>query len=194
MRGRWRAIPWQPCWKVTTADQLLLLDTPGCRHELLDGELRTVSNAGWWHGAIAAAVCEFLRAHVRLNHLGCVFAAATGFLLARNPDTVRSPDAAFVRTDRMPKEPSRGHFVGAPDLAVEVTSPSETWDYVLAKVHAWLAHGTRVVWVIESEAARASVFDVAGTVTMLGARDTLRGGDVLPGFAVPIADLSPTIG
>lgn len=178
---------------TTTAEQLLQLDEPGCRHELVRGELRRMSNAGWWHGAIAAAVCEFLRAHVRQHRLGLVFAAETGFLLSRNPDTVRSPDAAFVRNERVPKEPSRGYFTGAPDLAVEVTSPTDTWEHVHEKAQCWLAHGAGAGWVVEAETRRVTVFRAGGTVAVLGANDTLRGDDALRGFAIPVAELFPAI-
>jgi Uma2 family endonuclease len=180
--------------RVTTADQLLTVDEPGFRHELVRGELRRMSNAGWWHGAVAMRIGARLQTHVEAHGIGCVFAAETGFLLARDPDTVRSPDAAFVRGERLPAQPGRGYFAGAPDLAVEVTSPSDTWQHVLEKVHDWLAHGARAVWIVEAEARRVSVFDAAGTATVLRAHDTLRGGDVLPDFAIAVADLYPAIG
>ena len=130
-----------------------------------------------------------LQAHVETHRLGVVFAAETGFLLARDPDTVRSPDAAFVRTDRLPQEPCRGYFAGAPDLAVEVTSPSDTWEHVHEKAACWLAHGAAVVWVVESEARRVAVFHPGGTITVLGTNDTLRGEPALPGFVIAVADL-----
>ena len=178
--------------KVTTADQLLLLDEPGCRHELVRGELRRMSNAGWWHGAVAAAVCELVRAHVRQHRLGLVFAAETGFLLARDPDTVRSPDAAFVRAERIPPQPARGYLEGAPDLAVEVTSASDTWQQVHEKARCWLDHGALAVWVIDAEARRVAVFHRGSTITVLGTTDVLRGEPPLPGFAIAVADLFPT--
>ena len=178
---------------VTTAEQLLTLREPGCTHELVRGELRRMSNAGWWHGAVAAAVGEYLRTHVRNHRTGLVFAAETGFLLGRHPDTVRSPDAAFVRSERLPRQAAGGHFVGAPDLAVEVTSPGDSFEAVQEKALAWLAHGARVVWVVEAQARRVCVYRPGGTMRWLGVGDTLDGDDVLPGFAVAVAALFPEL-
>ncbi len=179
---------------LTTADQLLVLDEPGCRRELVRGELRRMSFSGWWNGAVAATVGKLLCAHMRQQHLGVVVAAGTGFLLARNPDTVRSPDAAFVRSERLPKHPTRDYFEGAPDLAVEVTSPTDTWEYVHEKAQCWLAHGASAVWVVEAEARRVTVFRARGTVTVLGANDALHGDDALAGFTIPVAELFPAFG
>ena len=176
---------------VTTADQLLQLDEPGCRHELVRGELRRMSNAGWWHGLIAMRIGGRLQAHVEAHRLGGVFAAETGFLLARGPDTVRSPDAAFVRADRLPANQTRGYFDGAPDLAVEVTSPTDTWEHVHEKARCWLDHGAAAVWVVEADARRVAVFRPGGTITVLETNDMLRGDGTLSGFAVPVAELFP---
>jgi Uma2 family endonuclease len=178
---------------VTTVEQLLELHEPGFSHELVRGELRRMSNAGWWHGAIAAAIGDYLYTHVRTRRLGIAFAAETGFVLARNPDTVRSPDASFVRTGRLPTTPGPGLFVGAPDLAVEVTSPSDTFTAVHEKALDWLAHGAREVWVVEADTRTLRVYRPGGAMQFLATTDTLRGGDVLPGFEVPVADLFPSL-
>ncbi|MFN7589034.1 MAG: Uma2 family endonuclease [Planctomycetota bacterium] len=176
-----------------TAEQLLALDEPGYRHELLAGELRRMSNAGWWHGAVAAAVCEHVRRHVREHRLGLVF-AETGFVLARNPDTVRSPDAAVVRHERLPRTPGRGHFGGAPDLAVEVTSPHDSYDDVHAKVDSWLAHGAGEVWVVAAGPRHVVAHRQDGTSVVFGEGDVLRGSRVLPEFAIAVRELFPAIG
>lgn len=173
-----------------SADQLLQLREPGCRHELVRGELRRMSNAGWWHGLVAMRLGARMQLHADTHRLGAVFAAETGFLLERNPDTVRSPDAAFVRTDRIPKTWSRGYFDGAPDLAVEVTSPNDTPTAIDEKARAWLASGTRLVWVIDPETQRVRAYR-PGAVVDLPSTETLRGEDVLPGFELPIAELFP---
>ena len=175
----------------TTADELLLLDEPGCRVELVRGELRRTSCDGWWHGAVAARVCGRLHAHVRHHRLGIVLAAGTGFLLARDPDTVRSPDAAFVRAERVPAQSGRGYLEGAPDLVVEITSPDDTWEHVLEKAQCWLDHGAATVWVIEAETRRSCVFHPGGTITVLQSGGTLRGEPALPGFSIAVADLFP---
>ena len=178
-----------PDWP-TSAEQLLQLREPGFRHELVRGELRRMSNAGWWHGAVAIRIGARLQTHADRHDLGLVFAAETGFLLERNPDTVRSPDAAFVRTARIPRAWSRGYFDGAPDLAVEVTSPNDTASAIDEKARSWLASGTLLVWVIDPETQAVRVYRPSA-IEDLQPTDTLRGEHVLPGFELPIAELFP---
>ena len=176
-----------------TAEQLLALDEPGYRHELVAGELRRMSNAGWWHGAVAMRIGARLQQHVESHRLGLAF-AETGFVLARNPDTVRSPDAAFVRTERLPQAPGRGYFDGAPDLAIEVTSPNDGYDDVHTKVHSWLAHGTREVWVIAAGPRHVVVHRKEGSPILFSENSVLCSSCVLPEFAIAVRDLCPTIG
>lgn len=179
--------------KVTTAEQLLVLDQPGVAHELVRGELRTMSNAGWWHGAVAIRIGARLQEYVERHALGLVFAAETGFLLERSPDTVRAADASFVRADRVPKQPGRGYLEGAPDLAVEVTSPHDSFAAVHEKVLCWLQHGARLVWVVEPKTRSVSVYRPNASIALRTAGDMLLGEDVVPGFAVRIAELFPAM-
>ena len=176
---------------VTTAEQLLGLREPGWRHELVRGELRRMSPAGHWHGALGSPLHEFLSRHVRERKLGRAYLAETGFLLTRNPDTVLAPDIAFVRKDRLPADFSPGYFPGPPDLAVEVTSPGETPTEVHEKALRWLEHGTRLVWVVDPIARRVTAYRSRDDIRILGIDDDLHGGEVVPGFAVRVRDLFP---
>ncbi len=176
---------------ITTAEQLLALDEPGYHHELVRGELRRMSGAGWWHGAVAGRIGKLLANHVDGNGLGMVFCAETGFLLERDPDTVRCPDAAFVTATRVPAAPSRGYFDGPPDLAVEVTSPGDSYADVQEKALFWLASGTRLVWVVEPIARTVTVYQPGGSLLVVRGEEMLTGGDVLPGFAVRVAEIFP---
>lgn len=178
---------------VTTADELLVLHEPGFRHELVRGQLARMSPAGWWHGAVAAWLARVLLEHVEQTGAGTVFGAETGFLLARDPDTVRAPDAAFVARRHSPTSPGPGYFPGAPDLAVEVTSPGDTFTAVHEKALCWLEHGARLVWVVDPDARRVTVYRSATDVRVLSAGDTLAGDEVLPGFAQPVDALSPSL-
>ena len=182
-----RAMPQE---QLTTADQLLVLEEPGYRHELVRGELRRMSAAGYWHGAVVGAVAEVVGRHVSENELGCTFAAGTGFTLEQNPDTVLAPDVAFVRTDRMPPA-GRGFFPGPPDLAVEVTSPNDTYTEVNEKALRWLEHGVQLVWVVELKARTVTVYRDRQHIRILGPEEVLSGEDVLPGFEVEVAKLFP---
>ncbi|HVT27450.1 MAG TPA: Uma2 family endonuclease [Lacipirellulaceae bacterium] len=126
-----------------TADELLALPTGmGKRYELVTGELRVMSPAGWRHGKIAIRFGAKLAAHVDEHNLGIVFGAETGFRLASKPDTVRAPDVSFVAKEHIPAdEPSGGFWAAAPDPAVEVLSPDDGTGEVDEKIDAWLRAG-----------------------------------------------------
>lgn len=144
--------------------------------------------AGRVHGQIANNVAYVLTAHVKQHALGVVYAPETGFVLARDPDTVRAPDAAFVRTDRL-VEDADGYFPGPPDLAVEVVSPSDRVQDVEAKAKAWLDAGTRLVWVVWPNTRTVSVHRAGAAVATLREDEPLEGGDVVGGFACSVAEI-----
>ena len=171
--------------RLLTADELLRLPDDGFRHELVRGELRKMSPAGYDHGEIAMTIGAHLKMFVRAHRLGKVFAAETGFLLARNPDTVLAPDAAFVRAERvLPR--GRGFFPGPPDLAVEVISPSDTYSGVVEKTREWLRGGTRAVIVVDPSTAVVEVHRASGSVLV---EAVLSVDEVVPGWTLPLAEL-----
>ena len=167
-----------------------LLQTPGLgRCELVHGELIPMTPAGFEHGRIAAEIGWVLKEFVKRRPLGTVTGAETGFQIGRDPDTVRAPDAAFIRADRVPPTPVRGFFPEAPDLAVEVLSPGDRASEVAAKVQDWLAAGCRMVWVVDPETTTVTVYRGRNQIAILGSSDVLVGDDVLPGFSVPVGSL-----
>lgn len=162
----------------------------GMRHELVDGEVTTMPPAGFEHGRVEALVAHRLMTFVGDGRLGVVVTGDTGFILARNPDTVLGPDVAFVRTDRLPPTEMRARFAEmAPDLAVEVVSPSDRASEVAEKVTRWIGAGVRLVWLVYPARRQVEVHRAGGMTRVLEGDDTLDGGDILPGFAVPVADL-----
>ena len=172
-----------------TAEELLRLPDDGHRYELIEGELRMMSPAGSRHGRAAMRVGSMLDQHVRARRLGTVYAAETGFLLSRDPDTVRAPDAAFVSTERLARVPETdGYLEVPPDLVVEVISPSDRFTEVEEKVQAWLKAGTRLVLVVDPSTRTVYVYHGAGRVTVLTEEDTLDAGDVVPGWRVPVRE------
>ncbi len=182
-------MPTMPLPNVTTADQLLVLRDPGWRHELWRGELRRMSFWGQEHGAVSARVGAAIANYVRIRRLGCAFAAGTGFLLARDPDTVLAADVAFVRSERMPPKGGPGFFPGPPDLAVEVFAPDESRHRVASMVAAWLAHGTNEAWVVDTEHRTLAVHRNDEATRTFGQDATLRDSTVLPGFTLVLAEL-----
>src|SRR6266566_3179000 len=113
-------------------------------------------------------------------------AAETGFTLARGPDTVRAPDIAFVRRDRLPDPVTQGFPDLAPDLVVEVLSPDDRPGEVLAD---WLSAGTRLVWTVDLERRVARIYRHDGSETVVTAEGALEGEDVLPGFSCSLVSI-----
>lgn len=173
-----------------TADDLLRLPDDGLPHELVKGELRTMTPAGGRHGVISALLTELLNHHVRVNRLGVVTTEGTGFRLARDPDTVRCPDVSFVSRTRVPPdEIGQGIIEGAPDLAVEVLSPSDTVFEIEEKVEEYLAAGARAVWVVNPKHRRVTVYAHSAPPRVLHEDDALEGGEILPGFTCPVREI-----
>lgn len=176
--------------KPMTAEELLHLPDDGQRHELIAGELRTMTPAGSEHGWIAASVATSLSVHVHAQRLGRVFAAETGFKLTESPDTVRAPDAAFVRRERVEALGRvTGYWPGAPDLAVEIISPDDLYTEVEEKVSTWLAHGTRMVVVVNPRRQTVAVHRSATEVRHLTIDDIIDGEAVVPGWRLPVREL-----
>jgi Uma2 family endonuclease len=177
---------------ITTAEELLRAAPNLGRCELVRGELVMNSPAGAQHGRVVARITIRLGAFVEERGLGELYGAETGFLIARDPDTVRAPDVAFVCTERARLEPRKGYFEVAPDLAVEVLSPDDRAGEVLAKVYAWLDAGCRAVWVVDPESRTVTAYRSRTQITALGPSDQLTGEDVVPGFSIPVADVFAT--
>lgn len=175
---------------ITTADQLFALEEPGFRHELVRGELLRMSGPNVWHGAIVMRVGGRLEAHATKHELGTALGETT-FVLARDPDTVRIADAAFLRAGRMPAEDEPGQILGAPDLAIEVVSPSNTYVDLHRKALQWLEHGARLVWIVEPRSRTVSIHRPDHSGRVLTIADTLDGEDVVPGFRMPVAEVFP---
>ena len=173
-----------------TAEELLHLPTTGRRLELVKGKVYEMPPPGARHGNVAMRIGMLLSVHVRDNHLGVVFAAETGFILRRDPDTVRAPDASFVAGNRLPEGGlPEGYLDTPPDLAVEVLSPGDTRREVREKAEDWLRAGTRLVWVIDPATRSVTVYRTAQELVVLSENDTLDGGEVLPGFSCEIREL-----
>jgi len=175
---------------LMTAADLLRMPEYEKRYELVRGVLRVSEPAGWVHGMIAARLVSYLLQHVEPHGLGRVFSEGTGFFLARDPDSVRSPDAAFVREERMAQQQSLAGFFGtAPDLAVEVISPSDRIAEVEEKMAEYWASGVRSVWTVYPNTRTVTVHSPDGTARTLKEGDVLDGGDVVPGFRCNVAAL-----
>ena len=176
--------------ETVTAEQLWRIPDDGMRRELVRGQLKVMTPAGAEHGRVALTVGMLLGVHVRESGTGVVFAAETGFVLDRDPDTVRAPDAAFVSKERADQVGrTRRYWPGAPDFAVEVVSPDDRFSEVEEKALAWLAAGTKVVLVLDPSRVTATTYRAHGEMRVHTADDTLDLSDAVPGWRVPVADL-----
>ena len=170
-----------------TANELLHLNLPNKRTELVRGSLVVREPAGGEHGTIAGRIFLRIATHVETHDLGIALAAETGFTLFTKPDTVRAPDAAFIASRRVPDPLPTGYFPFAPDLAVEVLSPGDTAREVDDKVADWLTAGTSLVWCIDPRARAARVHRADGSVAAIAPGEALDGEHVLPGFTLELS-------
>jgi Uma2 family endonuclease len=174
--------------KLVTADELFEMGDIG-RCELVRGEIIPMAPPGAEHGDISGQLLFLIKSFVAVRHLGKVYAAETGFTIARDPDTTRAPDVAFVRKERLPAATVRKYFPGAPNLAVEVNSPNDRASDVLAKVDEWLAAGTISVWVVDPPTRSIVVYRGGGEIIRYRDTDELRDEPTLPGFAMKLTDV-----
>jgi Uma2 family endonuclease len=172
------------------ARDLLLMPDDGFRYELLKGELKKMAPVGHRHGRIVVNLTTPLDQHVRANNLGAVYASETGFQIASDPDTVRAPDVAFVSRERLAAVGEvEGYWPGAPDLAVEVISPGDTYSEVEEKVLEWLEAGVRMVVVINPRKRAVTVYRSRTDILILTEEEVIEGGEVVPGWTMPVTSL-----
>jgi len=176
--------------RYVTSDEFLTHAAAAGPSELVRGEIRLMTPASGAHGVIAGTIFAAINAFVESGQLGQCFPGNTGFLLPGLGDTVRSPDTAFVRREQLPDGGIGSGWVSvAPDLVVEILSPSETASELEEKVRDYRAAGTRLIWVIDPATRIVSVRRTGGTDMRLTEIDVLDGGDVLPGFTIPVTRL-----
>lgn len=175
---------------VTAAELLKLPTGMGERYELITGELRVMSPSGWRHGEVVDNLQFLLGNFIRKHGLGRGFGAETGFLLTRDPDTVRAPDFAFIAKEHLPtQKPSEAYWPGAPDLAVEVLSPGDRAGEVDEKIEAWLAAGAVAVWIVNPNLQTVMMYQPNQPAQIRSPGEILQGDPVLPGFSCPVDEL-----
>jgi Uma2 family endonuclease len=171
-------------WLAETPDGMF-------QRELDEGELILMAPAGGEHGLTEVRLTGLLFAEVERRKLGVLFSSDTGFLLQRNPDTVRCPDIGFVRKERLPLSYAKegGYVVGAPDLAVEIQSPSQSPADLEKKVRQYLAAGAHTAWVIHLRRRQARIFGPSGAVKDVGKEGFLEAQEILPGIRIALRSI-----
>lgn len=175
--------------RSVTADDLLRMD-PDAPFELIEGVLHDVSPSEFRSSAIASGLHVEVGHHCKVHGLGYVTGEGGGYRLSRDPDTVVAPDIGFVARHRLPDGfDIEGFAPFAPDLAVEVLSPTDRRPDVLRKIELYLRAGVRLVWIVDPRLKTVAVHRADGSVSLLDFAGSLGGEDVLPGFSLPVAHI-----
>lgn len=175
---------------TVTAEQLLAMPDDGRRRELVGGELRMMSPAGGRHGQVALNLALLLGSHVRQQNLGVVYAAETGFLISRDPDTVRAPDVAYVSQSRWQQIADQAGFVPfAPDVACEVISPHDRFTDVEEKALGWLAAGSQLVLLADPGTRTVHLYRSSDNIVVLDETAECDASDAVPEWKFPVADV-----
>ena len=172
-----------------TAEMLEQLPDDSFRYELDDGELIKMSPGNLTHAQVGAKIISRLGPFVEENDLGAVLALDPGFVLSRDPDTLRAPDVAFVLKKRLAGLPRTGFPEIAPDLAIEVISPSETPRHIERKIQQYLDAGTTAVWLFYPYENRAVIRLRSGETRVVSGNETIEEPGLLPGFSLRLSEI-----
>jgi len=174
---------------LVTGDELLGMGNIGPA-ELVEGRIVLMSPTGYKHGRYEGRFYKYLEAFVEPKKLGEVFIGEVGIYIRRNPDTIRAADVAFISTERLAQQKQEEGFLEvAPELIVEVMSPSDRWSDVKQKLREYFSIGVKLVWVADPTDRTVEAYRSLTDLREFTEADTLTGDDVLPGFSVPVASL-----
>jgi Uma2 family endonuclease len=176
---------------LITGEELFHVGDLG-RTELVKGEIIYLPPNEYLHGYIEGKFCSALKAFVTQHQLGRVLVGEVGIYTGRNPDTVRGADVAFISHERMAQVKSKSYLDVAPELIVEVLSPDDSWSDVMEKLEEYFSIGVLAVWVADPRKQQVYVYQSLTEVQRFTAADVLPGGQVLPGFSVPVMELLAT--
>ncbi|MGI9075317.1 MAG: Uma2 family endonuclease [Bryobacteraceae bacterium] len=171
-----------------TLEEFTQLPDDGVRHEISEGELITMPPPKSLHTLIALVILEALQAYLKQRGGARAFPEA-GYVLSRDPLTIRQPDVSVLSTERIQSTPPDDYFEGAPELAVEVVSPSDSAEDLEVKVEQYLQSGAKQVWILYPKTKRLHFFRPGNQLRVLDETQTLDAAELFPGFSVKVADL-----
>lgn len=173
---------------VTAAELVRIAPRDDYRYELVAGRVIRMSPPGWQHGVIVSRLLVALVSYLRGRNAGEAV-AEVGFTLQTNPDTVRGPDIAFVRQDRVPRETLRTFWPGAPDVAIEVKSPGDTRREMDVKVAEYLSAGASAVVVVDPDDSTVTLHRPGTSSHVVRGGEELDLSDVIPGFRCAVNEI-----
>jgi len=179
---------------LMTAEELMELPHgEGFRYELINGELEKTMSAGFPHGRITMRLAGPLSEFIWTHDLGEILAAETGFQLTFGPDTVLAPDISFIAKERLAQVGETERFwPAAPDLVVEVLSPSDRPSKVNRKTSLWLGYGAKQVWIVNPKNHTVTIYRSPSDATTFSGSDYLEAQDLLPGFTLSLERIFST--
>jgi Uma2 family endonuclease len=181
------AVENKPARKVWTDHEIMSLPENGYSYEVVDGQLVMSPKNNLQHGDLCAEILMRMRMHAKGHKLGRVFDSNTGYwMINRN---LRAPDVSFVSVDRLPKKATKEFMSGAPDLVVEVLSPTNRRDEMDKRLRDFFTSGTKLVWIIDPEEKFAEVCRSLTDRKIVGPGGILQGEELLPGFELPLTEL-----
>jgi Uma2 family endonuclease len=173
--------------QLVTAQDLWQMGEAGEHAELIDGEIVQMAPPNGEHGEIQAALIGAIWVYLAGTNAGKVY-GDVGYLLRQDPDTVLGPDLSYIASARIPAD--RRRFLPlAPDLAVEIVSPSNSAGEIERKIAIYLEAGTRTIWVVYPRQRQVVVHTPGEAPRVFTEADDVPGGDVLPGLAIPVANI-----
>ena len=141
------------------------------------------------HGRVTMNLTVRLATYLRASPAGRLCPPGTRFTTSRSPDTVRTPDIAFIRADRLPDREPAATAPPMPDLVVDILSPKDRPLEIQSRAGEWLAAGTSLVWVVDPRRCTVHVYRADGTEEFVGSSGALNGEELLPGFSCPINEI-----
>ncbi len=171
-----------------TAEEYAALPDDGRLTELVKGEIVEMPSPTPSHGYVCGNIYWAVRSYVQPRDLGRVVTNDSGVITERGPDTMRGPDVAFYSYDRVPRGPLPAGYWPAPELAVEVRSPSERTSNVLAKVSEYLAAGVTEVWLVEPADTTVMVYSEEFN-RAFGLGDEVTSPKLFPDLRIPVRSL-----
>jgi Uma2 family endonuclease len=174
---------------LLTLEEFYELPDSGVRYELDEGELAPMTFPRPKHQRVAGEIFGLLHDFLRRHPIGCVFPSDTGYILAHDPPTLRGPDVSFLLAQRAATLDWNQDIPGAPDLTVEVVSPSDSAAELTRKVNQYLKAGSHTVWVVYPDERQVHVFERSGIARIVSEEQALEAPGLLPGFSAPVSAL-----